>query len=75
MRVIDGMKLVPHFNEYFLDTLHPNCLGCEVYGRNLAVLLLSGMIAEETKKYSGTHIDDTDGSQPPVIKNARKGVL
>jgi AGCS family alanine or glycine:cation symporter len=41
----------------------------------VAVLLLSGMIAEETKKYSGTHIDDTDGSQPPVIKNARKGVL
>lgn len=34
--VIDGLKLVPHFNEYFLDTLHPNCLGCELYGRNLA---------------------------------------
>ncbi|MCR5603691.1 MAG: hypothetical protein K6G27_08320 [Lachnospiraceae bacterium] len=39
VRVIDGMKLVPHFNEYFLDTLHPNCLGCEVYGRNLAAYL------------------------------------
>lgn len=34
--VIDGLKLVSHFNEYFLDTLHPNCLGCELYGRNLA---------------------------------------
>ena len=39
VRVIDGMKLVPHFNEYFLDTLHPNCLGCEVYGRNLAAYI------------------------------------
>jgi len=28
--------MVPHFPEYFLDNLHPNCLGCEVYGRNLA---------------------------------------
>ena len=33
--VIDGMTLVPHLSEYFLDDLHPNCLGCEVYGRNL----------------------------------------
>ncbi len=33
--VIDGFKLVPHLPEYFLDNLHPNCLGAEVYGRNL----------------------------------------
>ncbi|MCR5031354.1 MAG: SGNH/GDSL hydrolase family protein [Lachnospiraceae bacterium] len=33
--VIDGFKLVPHLSEYFLDNLHPNCLGAEVYGRNL----------------------------------------
>ncbi|MBQ2935950.1 MAG: SGNH/GDSL hydrolase family protein [Lachnospiraceae bacterium] len=33
--VVDGFKLVPHLSEYFLDDLHPNCLGCEVYGRNL----------------------------------------
>ncbi|MCR5501389.1 MAG: SGNH/GDSL hydrolase family protein [Lachnospiraceae bacterium] len=33
--VVDGMKLVPHFPEYYLDNLHPNCLGCEVYARNL----------------------------------------
>ena len=39
--VIDGLKLVPHFNEYFLDTLHPNCLGCELYGRNLAARIRS----------------------------------
>lgn len=35
IRVIEGMKLVPHLSEYFLDNLHPNCLGCEWYGRNL----------------------------------------
>jgi hypothetical protein len=33
--VVEGMKLVPHLPEYFLDNLHPNCLGCEWYGRNL----------------------------------------
>ncbi len=33
--IIDGFKLVPHVPEYFLDKLHPNCLGCECYGRNL----------------------------------------
>lgn len=35
VRVVDGFKLVPHLPEYFLDNLHPNCLGAEVYGRNL----------------------------------------
>lgn len=34
--VVDGFKLVPHLNEYFIDKLHPNALGCEIYGRNLA---------------------------------------
>lgn len=33
--VVDGFKLVPHLPEYFLDNLHPNQLGAEVYGRNL----------------------------------------
>ncbi len=33
--IVDGFGLVPHLPEYFLDNLHPNCLGCEVYGRNL----------------------------------------
>lgn len=35
VQIIEGMKMVPHLSEYFLDNLHPNCLGCEVYGRNL----------------------------------------
>lgn len=33
--MVDGFELVPHLSEYFLDNLHPNQLGCEVYGRNL----------------------------------------
>ena len=32
---VDGFSLVPHLPEYFLDKLHPNALGAEVYGRNL----------------------------------------
>ena len=35
VKIIDGFSLVPHLSEYFLDNLHPNTLGCEVYGRNL----------------------------------------
>ena len=35
--IVDGFTLVPHLPEYFLDKLHPNCLGCEVYGRNLVL--------------------------------------
>lgn len=34
--VVDGFDLVPHLSEYYLDNLHPNCLGTENYGRNLA---------------------------------------
>ncbi len=41
--IIDGFDLVPHCPEYFIDNLHPNCLGCEVYGRNLVM---------EMQKYS-----------------------
>lgn len=37
--VVEGFKLVPHLSEYFLDNLHPNCLGCEVYGRNLVLAI------------------------------------
>ena len=33
--IVDGFNLVPHLPEYFLDNLHPNALGAEVYGRNL----------------------------------------
>lgn len=35
--VVEGFKLVPHLSEYFLDDLHPNALGCEIYGRNLVL--------------------------------------
>lgn len=33
--VVDGYKMVPHLAEYYLDGLHPNQLGAELYGRNL----------------------------------------
>ena len=33
--VVDGFTMVPHRPEYYLDNLHPNCLGTETYGRNL----------------------------------------
>ena len=41
----------------------------------VAVLLLSGLIAKETKKYKGKHLDDIDPEEPPVVKNSKKGVL
>ena len=41
----------------------------------VAVLLLSGVIASETKKYSGKHIDDLDESEIPLVKNSRRGSL
>ncbi|MBQ6376861.1 MAG: sodium:alanine symporter family protein [Lachnospiraceae bacterium] len=40
-----------------------------------AVLLLSGVISAETKKYSGEHINDRDNTQIPILKNAKSGVL
>ena len=41
----------------------------------IAVLLLSNVIAEETKKYSGEHIDDIDTEEIPTVRNAEKGIL
>ena len=35
VKVVEGWKLVPHLSEYYLDNLHPNQLGTEVYARNL----------------------------------------
>ncbi|MCR5727886.1 MAG: SGNH/GDSL hydrolase family protein [Lachnospiraceae bacterium] len=35
VKVVDGFRLVPHLSEYYIDNLHPNCLGTENYGRNL----------------------------------------
>lgn len=37
--VINGLTLIPHLNDYFLDNVHPNALGCEVYGRNLVEVI------------------------------------
>ncbi len=41
----------------------------------VAILLLSGTIARETKKYAGKHLDDIDDTEIPVEKNSRKGKL
>lgn len=35
IKVIDGLGLVPHLEEYYLDNLHPNLLGTETYAANL----------------------------------------
>ena len=35
VKVIEGLTLVPHLEEYFLDNLHPNILGTETYAANL----------------------------------------
>ncbi len=40
-----------------------------------AVLLLSKVIVDETKKYSGGHINDRDTTEIPVLRNSRKGIL
>ncbi len=37
--IVDGFSLVPHLPEYFLDNLHPNALGMEIYGRNLVLAI------------------------------------
>ena len=41
----------------------------------IAVLLLSNVIAAETKKYSGKHNNDKDNTPIPTLKNARSGIL
>ncbi len=41
----------------------------------VAVLLLSGVVSKETKKYAGKHIDDVDTTPIETLKNADKGVL
>ena len=42
VRSIDGLTLVPHRSEYYIDNLHPNCLGTEEYGRNLVEAMRNG---------------------------------
>lgn len=39
IKIVDGFKLVPHLSEYYLDNLHPNSLGAEIYGRNLVLAI------------------------------------
>lgn len=35
--IVEGFKMLPHLPEYYLDNLHPNALGMEIYGRNLVL--------------------------------------
>lgn len=35
IKVVDGMRLVPHFNEFFSDHVHPNALGFCMYANAL----------------------------------------
>ena len=35
MQVINGFELIPHVHEYFIDGVHPNELGMELYSQNL----------------------------------------
>lgn len=41
----------------------------------IAVLLLTPVIVSETKKYNGSHLDDKDTEEIPVLKNAKSGVI
>ena len=49
--------------------------GLMVVPNVIAVLLLSNVIAAETKKYSGEHLADKDETEIPILKNSKKGVL
>ena len=40
-----------------------------------AVLFLSKVIAQETKKYAGAHLDDLSDDVIPTLENDKKGVL
>lgn len=40
-----------------------------------AILLLNKVIVEETRKYSGEHINDKDETKIPVLENSNKGVI
>jgi lysophospholipase L1-like esterase len=39
IKIVDGFTLVPHASEYFIDEVHPNELGAEIYGRNLVQVI------------------------------------
>ena len=40
-----------------------------------AVLFLSRVIVDETKRYAGDHIEDEDKTELPVLANSKKGVI
>ncbi len=44
VKIINGLKLVPHLEEYYLDNLHPNCLGAQTYGFNLAKTIIDNSL-------------------------------
>ena len=39
IKIVNGFEMVPHLSEYYLDDLHPNALGGEMYGRNLVLAI------------------------------------
>ena len=41
----------------------------------IAILLLNKVIADETKRYSGDHLNDNDKDEIPVLNNSTKGIL
>ena len=40
IRLIDGFNLVEHDSKYYVDDLHPNLAGAEMYGQRLAEAIL-----------------------------------
>ena len=43
LEVIDGQKMIPHFETFMADNVHPNALGFSVYANNLVEALKSKM--------------------------------
>ena len=39
IKTMNGFNAVPHLKEYFLDLLHPNALGMEIYAQNIIAYL------------------------------------
>ncbi len=43
LEVIDGQKMIPHFETFMADNVHPNALGFSVYANNLVDVIKSKM--------------------------------
>jgi len=43
LEVVDGQKMIPHFETFMADNVHPNALGFSVYANNLTNVLKSKM--------------------------------